>query len=156
MDKPCRPRPHTRGVSRSSRTQGWGCDGRGWRFRRERRSRTGKSCGPDTLTPVSSWRRQTAGDGGNRAGLAGESTEETVTPSRAGMPDVLVDLWWLTRVFFYILHARLWVHWAPGIPHALCWAELNAKLGLSTPRERGLISINVIARSHRVARTRAR
>src|SRR5450432_952185 len=34
-----------------------------------------------------------------------------------------MDLWWLTRVLFYILHARLWVRWAPGIPHALCWAE---------------------------------
>jgi hypothetical protein len=28
-------------------------------------------------------------------------------------------------VFIYILHARLRVHWAPGIPHALCWAELH-------------------------------
>ncbi len=36
-------------------------------------ARTAKSCGPDTLTPVSSWRRQIVGDGGNRAGL----TEET-------------------------------------------------------------------------------
>src|SRR5882757_180531 len=56
--------------------------------RRARHSRTEKSCGPDTLTPVSSWRRQTAGDGGKRARLTGESTKETVTPSRAGMPDV--------------------------------------------------------------------
>jgi hypothetical protein len=43
-----------------------------------RRSRTEKSCGPDTLTLVSSWRRQTAGDGGKRAGLTGESAKETV------------------------------------------------------------------------------
>jgi hypothetical protein len=30
-------------------------------------------------------------------------------------------------VLFLILHARLWVHWAPGIPHALCWAETKSK-----------------------------
>ena len=34
--------------------------------------RTTKARGPDTLTPVSSRRRQTAGYGGNRAGLTGE------------------------------------------------------------------------------------
>ena len=34
--------------------------------------RTAKARGPDTLTPVSSQQRQTAGDGGNRAGLTGE------------------------------------------------------------------------------------
>jgi hypothetical protein len=53
---------------------------------RKRCSRTEKSCGPDTLTLVSSRRRQTADDGGKRAGLTGESAKETVTPSRAGMP----------------------------------------------------------------------
>jgi hypothetical protein len=37
--------------------------------------RTAKSCGPDTLTPVSSWRRQTADDGGKRARLTGESAK---------------------------------------------------------------------------------
>jgi hypothetical protein len=59
---------------------------------------------------VSSWRVTPADDGGKRARLAGESTKETVKPLRAGMPEFLVDLWWLTRVFFYFLHARLWVH----------------------------------------------
>jgi hypothetical protein len=44
--------------------------------------RTAKSCGPDTLTLVSSWRRQTADDGGKRAGLTGESAKETVKPLR--------------------------------------------------------------------------
>ena len=34
--------------------------------------RTAKARGSDTLTPVSSQRRQTADDGGNRAGLTGE------------------------------------------------------------------------------------
>jgi hypothetical protein len=32
------------------------------------------------------------------------------------------------------------VHWAPGIPHALCWAELNAQLGRIAPRECEAIS----------------
>ena len=32
----------------------------GWCFGREHHSRMAKSCGPDTLTPVSSWRRQIA------------------------------------------------------------------------------------------------
>src|SRR5450755_1321751 len=36
-----------------------------------------------------------------------------------------MDLWWLTRVLFSLSHARLWVRWAPGIPHALCWAEVK-------------------------------
>jgi hypothetical protein len=44
--------------------------------------RTAKSCGPDTLTLVSSWRDYPAGDGGKRAGLTGESTKETVKPLR--------------------------------------------------------------------------
>jgi hypothetical protein len=102
---------------------------------RGRRSRTEKSCGPDTLTPVSSWRRQTADDGGKRAGLAGESTKETVKPLRAGMLGDSGGPVVINSCVFYILHARLWVHWAPGIPHALCWAELNAKLGRIAPRE---------------------
>jgi hypothetical protein len=67
--------------------------GRGMRWTRvapgrKRCSRTEKSCGPDTLTLVSSWRRQTADDGGKRARLTGESAKEAVTLSRAGMPDV--------------------------------------------------------------------
>src|ERR1700681_2309521 len=132
--------PTQKGRSRSSRTQGAGCDGRGWCFRRERHSRTEKSCGPDTLTPVSSWRRQTADDGGKRARLAGESTKETVKPLRAGMPDVSGGPVVTNSCVYYILHARLRVHWAPGIPHALCRAELNAKPGRIAPRERGIVS----------------
>jgi hypothetical protein len=55
--------------------------------------RTAKSCGPDTLTPVSSWRRQTADDGGKRARLTGESTKETVKPLRRECRLVPVNLW---------------------------------------------------------------
>jgi hypothetical protein len=37
---------------------GLGCDGRGWRQRRERYLRTAKSCGPDAPTLASSWRER--------------------------------------------------------------------------------------------------
>ncbi len=46
---------HKRGASRSSRTLGAGCDGRGGFERRMQLSRTAKSCGPDTPTLVSSF-----------------------------------------------------------------------------------------------------
>jgi hypothetical protein len=44
-----------------------------------------------------------------------------------------------------ILHARLRVHWAPGIPHALCWANIHANLGRFAPRECGVVSEIVLA-----------
>jgi hypothetical protein len=43
-------RPITRGVSRSSRTLGKGCDGRGGAARRSAPARTAKSCGLDAST----------------------------------------------------------------------------------------------------------
>jgi hypothetical protein len=39
-----------------------------------------------------------------------------------------------------ILHARLRVHWAPGIPHALFWANDPANLGRIAPRECEVVS----------------
>ena len=51
-----------------------------------------KSRGPDTLTLVSSWRRQTAGDGGNRARLTGEITYKRETIAR-GMPGRSGEPW---------------------------------------------------------------
>src|SRR4030081_294902 len=41
-----------------------------------------------------------------------------------------------TLVCFFILHARLRVHCAPGIPHALSWAEESSKT--RTQRAAGL------------------
>jgi len=38
------------------------------------------------------------------------------------------------------LPARLRVHWAPGIPHALFGRKINAKLGRIAPRECGGVS----------------
>jgi hypothetical protein len=51
-------RPRWRGVSRSSRTLGAGCDGRGSARRRTALTRTAKSCGPDASTLASSRRKQ--------------------------------------------------------------------------------------------------
>src|SRR5476649_2543792 len=84
---------------------------------RGRRSRTEKSCGPDTLTPVSSWRRQTADDGGKRAELAGESTKETVKTIACG--NAGLSGWTCgdyARVLCFISHARLRVQWHPAFP----------------------------------------
>jgi hypothetical protein len=43
------------------------------------------------------------------------------------MPGCPGELVVTTLVCFFILHARLRVHWALGIPHALSWAELRFK-----------------------------
>ncbi len=58
--------------------------------------------------------------------------------------ELLVDY---TRVLSTFLHAGLWVHWAPGIPHALSGRNEKHNPGEIAPRDRGLISLNVIARS---------
>src|ERR1700687_2501228 len=46
------------------------------------------------------------------------------------------------RVLHLISHARLRVHWAPGIPCALCFPgrTIDAQLGRIAPRDRGLVS----------------
>jgi hypothetical protein len=54
------------------------------------------------------------------------------------------------RVLCLLSHARLRVHWAPGIPCALCFPgrTIFAKLGRIAPRECGVVSgFDVIARS---------
>ena len=106
------------GAARDRHGRGTGCGGRHAALRRQRVRRTVKSCGSDTLKPVSSWRRQTAGDGGNRARLTGEITGQAVNhcagnAGRSGKPAV-------TTRMLSTLHTRLRVHRAPGIPCALC------------------------------------
>src|SRR5260370_14241118 len=55
-----------------------------------------------------------------------------------GMPGLFrCDRGDYARVLRFISHARLRVHWAPGIPCALCFSGRNgfAKLGRLVPRE---------------------
>jgi hypothetical protein len=61
------PVPLKRGASRSSRTLGAGCDGRGRCKRRMHRTRTAKPRGPDISTLISSQQGQAAGDGDKKA-----------------------------------------------------------------------------------------
>ena len=71
-----------------------------------------------------------------------ESTKEAVKTIARGMPGLLrCTCGDYARVLHLILHARLWVHWAPGIPCALCFLWAN---GLSKTR------------AHRAARWRTR
>src|SRR6202035_3235066 len=111
-----RPAPQ-RGVSQSSRTRG----GMRWTqaalLTRALTLRTAKSCGPDASTPASSLRAEAQATETIKPGRA---RRKPLKPLRAGMPGVPVRPWRLTRVLF-ILHARLRVRRAPGIPHALCF-----------------------------------
>src|SRR6202166_1532887 len=67
---------HLRGGSRSSRTRGGMRWTRGSALTNGAVARTAKSCGPDTPTLVSSWRkRYPRNDGGKQARFTGESTK---------------------------------------------------------------------------------
>ena len=83
---------HTRGVSRSSRCVGLGCDGRG-RVRRflcrtKRCPRTAKSCGPGAAMLASSSWNYFAGDGGKKPAHRGEH-EVSRKAIAQGMSDCL-------------------------------------------------------------------
>jgi hypothetical protein len=85
--------------------------------------RTAKSCGPDASTPASSL-QGSASDGDKKARSPGRARYKPLKPSRAGMPgDPGATVVTMLACSLHILHARLRVHWAPGIPHALSWAE---------------------------------
>jgi hypothetical protein len=75
-----------RDVSRSSKTLGAGCGGRGWRQGRTALTRTEKSCGPGAPTLVSSSRKDTAQRRWQKSPVTGESTKETVKTIARGMP----------------------------------------------------------------------
>src|SRR3954447_13416123 len=124
---PSRP---TKGRSRSSRTR----DGMRWTrmapltngAERGRRSRV-------VLTPRR-WRQvlrsDAQGDGDNKARSPGRSRRKPLKPPRAGMPGCSGEPTVTTSCALYpILHARLRVHQAPGIPHALLGRKPDAQLG---------------------------
>jgi hypothetical protein len=109
---PCIP-SRMRGVSRSSRTLGAGCGGRGSVVAPfgadERRSlRTAKSCGSDAPMLASSSR----GASFLRATVTikpvtGEITEETVKTIARGKPGVPVNLWSTTVCFLPFAHGAM-------------------------------------------------
>src|SRR5882672_832458 len=122
---------HKRGVSRSSRTLGTGCGGRGSVLRAKRLQggfyesvsdtehaderrllRTAKSCGPDAPTLASSLRRHvgptglrqptSADDGGKQARSPGRARRKPLKPLRAGMPGDPGATVVTTRVLHYL------------------------------------------------------
>jgi hypothetical protein len=100
----------------------------------QHRRRTAKSCGPDASTLASSLRRQTAGDGDKQARSPRRSRRKPLKPLRAGMPGQSGEPTVTMLVCsLQLSHARLRVHRAPGIPHALLWAE-NACTTRAHPR----------------------
>src|SRR6266446_1061173 len=114
--------------------------------------RTVKSCGSDApilgVKPV----RRSAGDGVKQRGHRGERevSRKTIARGMPGRSGVTV----VTNSYAcFILHARLRVHWAPGIPCALCflWANVLQKLGQIAPRECG---VAVIDRCQNILRVR--
>src|SRR5438552_6127771 len=114
-----------RGGSRSSRTLGTGCDGRGSVRRagqmargRMMLTRTAKSCGPGAPTLALSLRKRFRERRWQKSPVTGEITKETVKTIVQGMPVDAVYLWLLTRVLF-LLHTRPRVQRASGIPCAL-------------------------------------
>jgi len=80
--------------------------------------RTVKSCGPDIPTLISSWRQSSPMTETTKPGLRGEH-EANRKAIVQGMPAVFGVPVVTTLVCFFILHARLRVYRAPGIPCAL-------------------------------------
>src|SRR5438045_5233266 len=81
--------------------------------------RTAKSCGPDAPTLASSWRKYFRWRQWQQSPVTGESAKETVKTIARGMPGVSGVTVVTMLVCFFILHARLRAHRAPGIPCAL-------------------------------------
>src|ERR1700688_1623480 len=116
-------------------------------------TRTVKSCGPDISTLVSSLAEAKSGlpgadqpypwgDGGKTARSPGRARNRLLKPLRAGMLGVSGKPVVTTAgaAVYPFLPARLRVHWAPGIPHALFGRKINAQLGRIAPRDREAVS----------------
>src|ERR1039458_9748631 len=124
-----------RGVSRSSRTLGTECGGRGSDAGRAALTRTVKSCGPDAPTLASSWRKRFRWRRWQTSPVTGESTKETVKTIARGMPDVSGVTVVTNARAFYTPRAAAG---APGARHSLrplcLGADVSAQLGRSAPR----------------------
>src|SRR6266581_3915480 len=113
--------------------------------------RTAKSCRSDAPMPASSLREEVQTTVSNKPGHRGEREVSRKTIAR-GMPGLLrCTCGDYARVLYFISHARLRVHWAPGIPCALCFQRgetFHAPLGRIAPRDGETVSgFYVIARS---------
>src|SRR2546430_17301535 len=84
-------------------------------------TRTAKSCGPDAPMLASSLREEAQATVSNKPGHRGEHevSRKTIARRMPGVSGVTV----VTTVVcsLHLSHARLRVHWAPGIPCALCF-----------------------------------
>jgi hypothetical protein len=123
-----------KGVSRSSRTLGPECDGRGnivARLARGRTmlSRTAKSCGPDAPTLASSERQHPLMTGAIKPGPRGEREGNRKTIVQ-GMPGRFRRTCGRLPCAFYTLHTGLRVLRAPGIPCAFPLKVALRLLGL--------------------------
>jgi hypothetical protein len=82
--------------------------------------RTAKSCGSGAPMLASSLANFRGATVSNKPGHRGEREVSRKTIAR-GMPGLFrCTCGDYARVLHLISHARLWVHWAPGIPCALC------------------------------------
>jgi hypothetical protein len=66
------------------------------------------------------------GDGDKKARSPGRARNKLLKPSRAGMPGDPGATVVTNSCAFYTLRTRLRVQRAPGIPHALCWADRSS------------------------------
>ena len=133
------PRPvPQRGVAQRHETRG----GMRWTqaapktraFSSGRRSRVGLA--PRRRRQVRGSR--SAGDGDKPARSPGRARRNPLKPSACGNAGLFRCIRGdYARVVILISHARLRVHWAPGIPHALEGAKKQANLGRIPPRECG-------------------
>src|SRR6267378_7511512 len=108
--------------------------------------RTAKSCGSDAPGLASSLREDAQATVSNKHGHRGEREVSRKTIAR-GMPGLLRCTCGDYARVLISLHTRLRVHWAPGIPCALCYLGAN---GFCKPRANhaaGMRSRDVIARS---------
>src|SRR5882757_5025468 len=137
--------PEKRGGSRSSRTLGTGCDGRG-SVRRANSARTNDVAADGEV--VWSWRSDAGakvvktlsrltGDGGNQAWSPRRARRTPLKPLRREGRMIRLYLWFC-RVLF--VARGPWVRWAPGLPCALFCFEGETKTiarTQSAPRECG-------------------
>src|SRR5258707_8337188 len=99
--------------------------------------RTAKSCGSGAPMLASSLREEAQATVSNKPGHRGDHEVRRKTIAR-GMPGLFrCTCGDYARVLCLISHARLWVHWAPGIPCALCFIGRTVLAKPRAPRAAG-------------------